>query len=95
MNSCYLCGENKRCTFYYGLSSTVGSKYREEEIVFLSRFIARNCGFYNRKGWRIRPDLFVKKKGYWFYNFVHYTTYYIIGLCEWLQRKTYKFHRKN
>jgi len=93
MNSCYLCKENTGCKFYYGLSNALGSKYscdREKDLI--AQAVASRCAFYVRKGWRVRPDLFIKKRGYWFYNFIHKITYYIIGICEWLQRKSYRFH---
>ena len=95
MNSCYLCKENESCKFYSGIFLTLGGKYKcDKERNLIVRAVACKCGFYVRKGWRVRPDLFTKKRGYWLYNYIHYITYHIIGLCEWLQQKSYKFHKK-
>jgi len=94
MKNCYLCKENKNCKFYYGLSTCLGGSYycdREKDLMVQA--VASRCGFYVREGWRVRPDLIVKRRGYWLYNFIHYITYYIIGACEWLQRKSYRFHK--
>ena len=95
MKSCYLCKENKCCNFYYGIHLTLGGGYKcDKERDLVVRTVAKRCGFYVREGWRIRPDLFIKRKGYWLYNSTHYVTYYVIGACEWLQQKSYKFHKE-
>jgi len=96
MKTCSLCAENKNCKFYNGTSNAIVTcKFEnDDEQRMYRRLVADKCGFYRSGGFNVRPDLFVKRKGYWFYNSIHYCTYYIIEFCGWLQRKSYRFNTR-